>query len=323
MTNDPLVSILIPTYNRASLISDAIESAIKQTYNNIEIIISDNNSEDNTEEICKQYVGKDNRIKYYKQNQNIGLINNTNFLIEKVKGDFIVWLCDDDWLDKDYVEKCIKFLVKNPDYSFVSPRTILYKPNKKKIKTCDFINLESKNIESRLASFIKKFPFADIATGVFRKKIIDEMFKTDNTFYKNRYGEDSIFIIKYLFAGKGKIINSTHHNKRENGYTRDFYNTPKDVFDTTGITLENWDTKLGEIFIESIINDNYYKQYYSTPEKLIPIIKEATKNLITYRSYKELIKYMIKHPFFIKRKAFYNYLYKFLRNKINEIYRAN
>ena len=314
MTTKPLVTILIPTYNRVSMLTDAIESAINQTYKNIEIIISDNHSEDSTEEICKRYAEKDSRIKYFRQNENIGLTNNSNFLSSQLTGEFFIWLCDDDWLDLDYVEKSVDFLIKHPDYSFVSPQTVLYTPNKKKIRTCDFVNLDDTRPEQRLVKFISKFTYANVATGVFRKIVIDEMYESDRIYYKGRYGDDSIFIIKYLFAGKGKILTNTHSNKREDGYTRDLYNTPQDVWDITGITLENFDAKLGEIFAGSIMNDKFYKLYCKNPAEMVPYVNKGIKNHMTLRSRKELIKYMLRHPLFLKRKDFYRYLKTYFKN---------
>ena len=77
----PLVTIGIPTYNRADSLSEAIHSAINQSYQNIEVIISDNASTDNTKTICTQIESKDNRIKYVRQKKNIGSVNNFNAVL--------------------------------------------------------------------------------------------------------------------------------------------------------------------------------------------------------------------------------------------------
>jgi glycosyltransferase involved in cell wall biosynthesis len=103
----PLVTIAIPTYNRAEwFLSSAIRSAVEQTYRNLQILVSDNCSIDNTEEVVTGF--KDRRILYYKHNINIGANNNFNFCVEQAKGKYFLLLHDDDLIDPDFVERCIE-----------------------------------------------------------------------------------------------------------------------------------------------------------------------------------------------------------------------
>jgi len=103
----PLVTIGIPTYNRAdSYLINAIHSAVNQTYSNIEIIISDNASTDNTETIVKGFC--DPWIRYFKQSSNIGGPNNVDFCVEQARGDYFILLHDDDLIDSDFIETCMK-----------------------------------------------------------------------------------------------------------------------------------------------------------------------------------------------------------------------
>jgi glycosyltransferase involved in cell wall biosynthesis len=105
--DDLLITIAIPTYNRAqSYLPNALESALNQTYRNIEIIVSDNNSSDNTEEVVRSY--KDPRIRYFKQKENIGSIPNTNFCIGQATGTYFLMLHDDDSIDPDFVQTCVE-----------------------------------------------------------------------------------------------------------------------------------------------------------------------------------------------------------------------
>ena len=103
----PLVTIAIPTYNRAdTYLPQAVLSAVNQTYANIEILISDNCSTDNTEAVVKDF--KDSRIQYVKHSKNIGPFHNANFCVKEACGDYFVMLQDDDLLDPDMVETCLK-----------------------------------------------------------------------------------------------------------------------------------------------------------------------------------------------------------------------
>lgn len=103
----PLITIAIPTYNRANLyLEQAIECALNQTYPNIEIIISDNCSTDDTETVVKNF--NDPRIRYFRQEKNIGGNNNFNFCIKQAKGEYFLLLMDDDLIDSDFIETCMK-----------------------------------------------------------------------------------------------------------------------------------------------------------------------------------------------------------------------
>lgn len=90
-----IISCITPTYNRSDLLKKAIESSLVQTFENWEMIIIDDNSSDNTEIVVQEYVKKDSRIKYYK-NQGKGACAARNLGIEKATGEYIVFLDDDD-----------------------------------------------------------------------------------------------------------------------------------------------------------------------------------------------------------------------------------
>ncbi|MCX8464127.1 glycosyltransferase family 2 protein [Bacteroides fragilis] len=103
----PLVSIVIPVYNRERYIGDAIKSAISQTYQNIEIIIVDNCSTDSTWEILNTWMKKDHRIKIYQNKTNIGPVLNWSECFKHVTGEYTKILWSDDWMSSTFIEKCI------------------------------------------------------------------------------------------------------------------------------------------------------------------------------------------------------------------------
>ena len=92
----PFVSIIIPTFNRSKYLKRAISSALNQTYEKIEIIIIDDNSDDETDSVVRDF--KDERIKYYKNNKNKGPTFSRNKGIRLSKGEYITFLDDDDEL---------------------------------------------------------------------------------------------------------------------------------------------------------------------------------------------------------------------------------
>ncbi len=108
MNIHPLVTIAIPTYNRAdTYLPQVLHSAINQTYSPLEIIVSDNCSTDNTEEVVGKFL-VDPRLRYIKHKENIGALENSNFCLKEAKGDYFLLLHDDDVIDKDHIEACLK-----------------------------------------------------------------------------------------------------------------------------------------------------------------------------------------------------------------------
>lgn len=115
-----LVSIILPTYNRAGYIRRAIESVLSQTYKNFELIIINDNSTDKTENIISHYQNKDSRIKIIANTTNIGFVKSLNKGIKKSKGQYIARIDDDDfWCDEGKLEKQIGFLEEHQNYVLV------------------------------------------------------------------------------------------------------------------------------------------------------------------------------------------------------------
>lgn len=114
----PLVSILIPVYNREALISRAIMSALNQTYPEIEIIAVDNHSSDRTWEVIEQYASRFPRIRCARNPENIGPIRNWKRCLELSRGEYIKFLYSDDELDPKAVETLLKPLQTDPDIGF-------------------------------------------------------------------------------------------------------------------------------------------------------------------------------------------------------------
>jgi len=120
MNSKPLVTIALPTYNRSEeLFTQALESVLNQTYNNIEILIADNCSTTiNIKEILLRYKN-DSRISYHKHGENIGMVENWNWCVNKAKGDWINIFHDDDVMELNHIEKVIEEIKNKREVSFV------------------------------------------------------------------------------------------------------------------------------------------------------------------------------------------------------------
>lgn len=109
--NEPLISVIIPSYNRAFILTDAINSVLQQTYKNIELLFVDDCSTDNTEEIVKNIT--DSRFHYIRLEKNSGACTARNRGIKEAKGDYIAFNDSDDQWHIDKLEKQLSFLNKN------------------------------------------------------------------------------------------------------------------------------------------------------------------------------------------------------------------
>lgn len=115
--NHPKVSILLTTFNRAHLLSRAIQSAIDQDFKNWELIIADDGSTDNTEKVGREWEKKDHRIKYLRAPHFGRIAKISNFGLKQAKGEYIAILDDDDmWAMIDKLSKQVKFLDENKSY---------------------------------------------------------------------------------------------------------------------------------------------------------------------------------------------------------------
>jgi glycosyltransferase involved in cell wall biosynthesis len=122
----PLVTVAIPTYQRPQLLKRALDSLLEQDYENFEVLISDNGTEgDTVENIISEYKNRFLNLTFYKQKENIGAFKNFFFLLDRAKGDYFMWLADDDEISLGYISNLSEMLTKNPDASAVSANWFL------------------------------------------------------------------------------------------------------------------------------------------------------------------------------------------------------
>lgn len=166
----PKISIQMCTYNRAYFIDKAINSVLSQTFQDWELLILDDKSTDNTEEIISKYLD-DPRIRYIKNEENLGITKNRNKALTLSQGEYIAVLDSDDyWIDNTKLERQINFLNKHPDYVLVGTNFIVVDKNNNEINTSRYI---FKNLYIRNLLIIKN-PFCHSSVLYRKREIIDE-----------------------------------------------------------------------------------------------------------------------------------------------------
>jgi glycosyltransferase involved in cell wall biosynthesis len=221
----PKFSILIPTYNREEYLVESLDSALKQTYKDYEIIISDNCSTDNTVELLKKYTRTHKNIKFYSQKKNLGTVRNIKFLINKAKGDYSLFLFDDDLLDKEALHEFSNILSKQKNIVYIYTSIGWIDKNSKIILT---------NVPTKTITNIKKyglFKYKDafgMCGGVFKTgivKIID-----------NSTAIDHILSLELSANGNGIIYDGKLYKYRfhpnNESQREDLFDTSVRVFDT-------------------------------------------------------------------------------------------
>jgi len=167
------VSIGLPVYNGENYLSAALDSILKQTFADFELIISDNASTDITQEICQRYAGQDERIIYTRTKINIGAAKNYNLLLEYAKGEFFKWAAHDDLIDPMFLEKCVNVLDHEPDVVLTYPQTILYDLNGNAYgEYADGLNLSSQFPYERFLKFLENPGLCHAVFGLIRLKAL-------------------------------------------------------------------------------------------------------------------------------------------------------
>jgi glycosyltransferase involved in cell wall biosynthesis len=147
------VSILIPVYNRESLLGECIESALNQTYYNFEIVIVDNASTDRTWDVCQAWAERDHRIRIFKNDSNLGPVRNWQRCARLACGEYSKFLFSDDLLLPGCIEDMVRAISKSKEISFVYCSALIGKiqseailnyhkfQNNERIRSFDYIKL--------------------------------------------------------------------------------------------------------------------------------------------------------------------------------------
>jgi glycosyltransferase involved in cell wall biosynthesis len=130
----PLVSVALPVYNGEKWLEQAISTLIKQSYKNIEIIIADDCSSDNSQKICEQYASKYPQIKFIKNETNLGAQGNFRKILHLSSGKYITYACQDDYWDENFISYLVEKLESNSSAVLAASATQMLDKEDKKYK---------------------------------------------------------------------------------------------------------------------------------------------------------------------------------------------
>lgn len=213
MDKKPLVSIGMPTYNGERFIRQALDSLLAQDYKNFELIISDNASTDNTQDICLEYAAKDKRIRYYRNEINLGAIKNFYRTFQLSGGKYFMFAGSHDLWHQTFISRCVDILEDEPEVVIAYSRTMLIDIDDKPIEIMsDRIDTRGMSHLKRYKYLIKNLSWCNMFYGVIRCEAFAriEWFRTD-------WGFDNLLLAELSLKGPFAQIRNPLFYRRKIG----------------------------------------------------------------------------------------------------------
>ena len=210
MNENPLVSIVVAIYNVEAFLDVLITSLFNQTYKNLEIILVEDGSPDNSGKICDDFSKKDNRIKVIHQNNN-GVSNARNRGMEIANGKYITFVDGDDWLEPDFIEYMLKIIVETNSDMAISTNNFTSRDRKQ---------IDNDSIEIWEPTFCaSRFLYPGIAIGCWNKIYRTDFLKTNNIKFTMQISGEGMHLIvtsahkaNHIGVGHRKVYNYRLNN---------------------------------------------------------------------------------------------------------------
>jgi glycosyltransferase involved in cell wall biosynthesis len=168
-----LVSIGLPVYNGDSYLERAARSVLEQDYEQVELIIVDNASDDATPAIAERLAAADERVRYYRNPENVGAARNFCRAFELAQGPYFKWAAYDDWLEPNYVSACVDVLQRQPGTVLVFPGTNIYDETGQLLKRYRYpAGIMSDQVSRRFFHAVWNFKYTTAVFGLARTEAL-------------------------------------------------------------------------------------------------------------------------------------------------------
>lgn len=168
MTSGPRLSIGLPVYQGEEFLAESLDALLGQSFEDFELVITDNASTDGTEAICRQYAKRDSRIRYERLDRNIGAANNHNHVFSLARGELFKWASHDDLYGRDLLLRCVAALDERPETILAHSWSATIDSDGKVIEPYDYqLATDSPSAPERFASLLFA-PGGDDFYGVIR-----------------------------------------------------------------------------------------------------------------------------------------------------------
>jgi glycosyltransferase involved in cell wall biosynthesis len=196
--NRSRVSIGMPVFNGDNYLAGALDSILRQTYSDFELIISDNASTDRTGEICREYASSDARIRYVRNEANLGAARNYNRVFALSSGKYFKWASHDDLCAPEFLERCVEVLDREASVVLSYSRTSIIDEHGKPIRTyCDDFNLNSPLPHERFHRVFAANRMLNPIAGVVRSETLKR-----TRLIANYAGSDAVLLAELALRGE-------------------------------------------------------------------------------------------------------------------------
>lgn len=210
---EPKITLAMPVYNGERYIQSAVDSILAQDFADFELIINDNASTDSTEAICRDYASKDARVRYIRNEKNLGAAPNYNLGYENARGDYLKWCAHDDLISPNFLSTCLKALEASPEASLAFGRTQCIDHEGKEIPWDEGSLMEEINDDDSATRFHTAITRAGTCFpifGLFRMSVLKR-----TTLHRSYYGSDRALIAETALLGKCLQVNEATFFNRE------------------------------------------------------------------------------------------------------------
>ncbi len=187
----PLVTVGVPIFQGEKFLEESLPSICRQSYPNLEIIVIDDNSTDNSFDLCKKIHNKFKNFKLILNKNNLGAWDNFKKILQKSKGEYFCWACQDDFFDEKFIEKQVDVFLNNKDIIATLPSYDLINYEKRIISTISYKNFKLPQNESKI--------FA--AINLFRSRKINGIREKNNMFIHGLIKKNKIINIVKSYDG--------------------------------------------------------------------------------------------------------------------------
>jgi glycosyltransferase involved in cell wall biosynthesis len=200
--NRSRVSIGLPVFNGENYLPRALDSILRQTYSDFELIISDNASTDGTQEICKEYASSDSRIRYFRNDANLGAARNYNRVFSLSSGTYFKWASHDDLCAPEFLERCVEVLDRESGVVLCYSRTSIIDERGKSISIyCDDFNLDSPLPHERFHHVFTANRMLNPIAGVVRAEALKR-----TRLIANYAGSDAVLLAELALLGEFREV---------------------------------------------------------------------------------------------------------------------
>lgn len=200
----PLLSIGIPTYNRVEALRRAVESALAQDCGDLELVVADNASTDGTEAYCRALAAQDPRVRYIRHPANRGPTANFNSVLRLARGDYFLFLSDDDWLHPAYASSGIAWLRTHPGYAMAGGHPTYLREDGSAVSGLP-IDLRQASAERRVHAYFRDVDDGAAIYGVLPRAILERV-----SDIRNVVGNDWLFVAEIAALGRIAALADVH-----------------------------------------------------------------------------------------------------------------